>query len=175
MQIDESTGLYFCSALLQANAALIAISWVIGIFKAQSINNRIQSLKQSALQHLKPFDEYSFYSKHIYEFEQANKARRDLIIKAFGSGPAHIIQHPARILEEWLLLQEGLRRMWRSIFNISACFLLMISLSGFGIIFATTIHHRYPNHEMWYLVGLMILNMLIPGMTGVSLRKLIEN
>ena len=47
---SNSTGLYLFSALLQANAAIIAIVGVFGIFRIQSLQSKIEYIKQGLLQ-----------------------------------------------------------------------------------------------------------------------------
>jgi len=62
----NSTGLYFYSALLQANAALVAIIGLYTIFRIQSINSIIESIKSSLIA------EGSSFRKEVTKFDTMN-------------------------------------------------------------------------------------------------------
>jgi hypothetical protein len=82
---DNNTGLYFYSAVLQANTALIAFAAVFAVFRFQTIVNSIQA-KDAAIAILienyfarKPMDVPEEIRKHFTHFQTLQLALADLL------------------------------------------------------------------------------------------------
>lgn len=97
-RISELTGLYFFSALLQADAAILGILGVFIIFRFQTIQNHIQQLRTLLLDRITPEGTRGaqvHYLSDIIFFERVTLKEKELFVKDRNFGDNH------RLFVQW--------------------------------------------------------------------------
>lgn len=163
---NENTGLYLFSALLQANAAILAIAGVFGIFKIQSINSKIDFLK-NVLHYphgrhmstgLSPKDINSFEKKtHEEKVKQMSETKDDTI---------------KIMLSDWVKYEKQIMTLNPIIINSSKYLGFGIIINAIGIIFSNLIHNMNICFESIIFLIVLVFHGFIISQTAGSIKKL---
>lgn len=128
---SANTGLYFFSALLQANAAILSIVGVFYIFKVQSIQNTIHFIKSSLLT-----DRFrDIVPAHLVQLSKLNIDERRIKIAERGYSDATKSQ-----LFDWTNLDEKVLAIKDSIKLPSLLLVLGIAIFAIGLLSAHLVH-----------------------------------
>lgn len=160
MNIDSSTGLYFYSALLQTDAAILAIIGLFITFKLQAIQSTILTLRQritnviyaenipadriKIIGQLTDFDKYSPEEK--IRFADQNK-----LIGLYTYLQDEIPFHKKTFA------MKNMAKIPLYFFSI------LLALNTIGIIFTSTIHNHLPDFEFFILaiIGMLHISFFI--------------
>lgn len=144
---STNTGLYFFSALLQSNAAILSVFGVFLIFRIQSYQSSIDIIHSSLLDH----QTCSSTIQDIFEFIKNPDLGKK---KSIASKADEYIRH---YYEESLLFHE-------KIANIKKTIKLPTYLLGFGIIlnlFSLLLSNLFNNLGLLYEIRLLLVNLII--------------
>lgn len=147
---SDNTGLYFYSALLQANAAILSIVGVFYIFRIQSNQNSIDSLKSPLLADQGKFS----WPKTIMDFESLSIKKRKIEIEER--------KHPEQILPQltrWTNLEEQIITIKSSIAFPTCLLSLGIIFYAVGILSANKVHKFVDNSEFQILYGSFLFEL----------------
>ena len=159
----EYTSIYLYSALLQANAAILAIVGVFGIFKIQSIQTKIDFLKNG----LTSPPNTGWHPDDMDNFEKKSPEEQKIQISTIHESPINII----------------LTSIWKYndlTSNIKPIIVSSTKLLGFGIlidalclIFSKIIHNSSSILEFCLVMFIFIFHIFIIIHTVKSINKLI--
>jgi len=140
----ESTGLYFYSALLQANAAIIALVGLYTTFRIQSAYSNIESIKNYFLagnQNIRDFgiefEEKTYAEKrsYLYDMEFTNLERKQL--------------------KRWFDNLTLINTLKRGIIVPTILLAVALISDSFFLFYSTSLHQHCPNIEItWAMVNL---------------------
>ncbi len=134
---SNSTSLYFFSAILQANAAIIAIVGVFGIFKIQPFQSGIETIKFSlSMERGITTGFWDVDPSIISIFNPLNiEEKYKFMNEKVRSSVAR------EILENWINVEKDILTFKTTLINPILLISIGIVLGAFGLILANTIHN----------------------------------
>lgn len=147
---SDNTGLYFYSALLQANAAILSIVGVFYIFRIQSNQNSIDILKNLLLSDKGRFT----WPESIIEFESLSIKKRKIETEE-RKYPKQILPQ----LTKWTNLEEQIITIKASIAFPTCLLSLGIIVYAAGILSANKVHKLVDNLEFQILYGSFLFEL----------------
>lgn len=163
---NNSTSLYFFSALLQANAALFSIYGVFVIFKLQGLKSTIDAYMIAFLQN----KGMSINSEEVLDFEVMNIEDKRKHIEKISKDNTR-----KKYLEAWLKKENKIEATKKGIKNIIGCIAIIIILNAMGLISAFTINKlgvriEFTVHTVFLISEIMLLKTLVG-----SINKLLKD
>jgi hypothetical protein len=134
----DATGLYLYSALLQANAALLALIGLYIVFRLQSINSRIDSLKSSL------FAEGTQFGGDAVRFDSMTLERKVKWIDKLGKDNSWIKLTYLRWLDLYLISKQFKRGVIIPTLLIGVA----ICLNALFLFRSSSLHINYPSQEI---------------------------
>ena len=162
---SESTGLYFFSATLQANAALLSVFAIFVIFRIQQLESTISAISTLLLNdrgtHLIVVkDALRFLEAHMEERKKlANSYVRDLQILA----------------KKWIQAKEQADSVARSLRAPTIFLAVLMAVDLFGMLFASAIHATGTGFEAAVLGILAVLNSAAMIQLGMRIISTVES
>lgn len=150
MALSDSSGLYLFSALLQANAAILALLAVFAVFRIQTLANRVSTMREYLLQH---GPSYQIPRQRVVEFEWASPAEKERMI---GETPDPAIefglaQSGATQFRRWRDADIAINETKTSLAAPIVALTSLMVISAFGIIYAVAVHSSWPQGEPYLL------------------------
>jgi hypothetical protein len=147
---SESSSLYFFSALLQANAAILSIFAIFVIFRIQSLTSSIDTRKfvLGSDSHVSPHDINSFEIMSV----QSKKSEVDHKMGRNASGVAHY--------QAWITYEEKIEKLRRTIIIPTSVLAASILFFAIALSLAHSIHRLGVIVEAIVLVGSIALEAL---------------
>lgn len=155
---NESTSLYIYSALFQANAAILSIIGVFIIFRLQSLQSHIDTLKNFILT--------TYEDKHkmtrFFLFEQGDLKMKYQMIESMdklpeyqgkNDGQSFRVENP---FELWFYKERELLQTKNMIKLPIRLLLIALIINGLSLLFATNLHTYHRTFE----VDLAYMNIL---------------
>lgn len=155
---NESTSLYIYSALFQANAAILSIIGVFIIFRLQSLQSHVDTLKNFILTTYDDKDKVT----RFFLFEQGDLKMKYQMIETKDKLPEEnekIDEKTFRIenpFELWFYKERELLQTKNLIKLPIRLLLVALIINGFSLLFASNIHAYHPIFE----VDLEYINIL---------------
>jgi len=131
---SESTLLYFFSALLQANAAILSIVGVFLVFRLQSLRSAIDTLRTIFLQ--KPGE--SIWPERLAEFDEMDISKKRKWIAERQQKKELTIMLP--LFKSWITHLENIESLKTRARRPTILLALSICLFTFGLSFAAYVH-----------------------------------
>jgi hypothetical protein len=165
---SKSSSLYFFSALLQSNAAIISLFGVFIVFRLQSLQTSLDLLKNTLMQDggkmIQPNTVFRFDKMNLNEKEErVNTESKD---------------SPLRFsLQAWLDQEREIDNVKRSIKNpaISITITIIMVLNILGLICSNYIHHKSMYLEFYTHCVFVILQIQIFLMLIKAINQLLGN
>jgi len=164
----DYTSIYLFSALLQANAAILAIVGVFGIFKIQSIQTQIDFLKnwltfpdgRRIMNGWSPKDVFNFENRSNVEQNEQISGTKTEIIKS--------------MLESWMVYKKKIQDIKPIIINSSLILGIGIIVDSVGIICSKLIHDFPPALELVILVLVLLFHIYLILKTVERIKRIIS-
>jgi len=134
---SESTGLYFYSALLQANAAIIAVIGIYIIFQIQGAQSTITSLRSFFM-----VGNPNIRSMGL-EFDSKTLSQKKIEVRDNDTNTPEKLA-----LLKWYLNEKRARDLKRKIITPTILFLIALSTDCICLFFSSTIHSVYIDREI---------------------------
>jgi hypothetical protein len=144
---SDTSSLYFYSSHLQANAAILSIFGLFIIFKIQSLESSIETIKTclTSMDHALANNVLSFYDmtlsqkcSYIDDYPEKERGR-------------------FKYLKKWYEIELLISQIKRSSRNPALLLLLIIAFNSLGIMFSNYLHILGYNYEIRFMVfGVMI-------------------
>jgi hypothetical protein len=156
----ENTTLYFYSALLQSNAAIIALVGLYRIFKIQSLQSRIQTIITSLIA----------AGAHglVREFEIANDEDRKKYIEDRKSKDYY------RSLSSWMILLTQIKELRTGIILPTVLLTIALISDVIFLLFSSALHIYSPMLELVFAVMNLAYEILILIIISKGIIKIIE-
>ncbi len=164
----DYTAIYLFSALLQANAAILAIVGVFGIFKIQSIQTQIDFLKnwltfpdgRNIINGWSPRDIFNFENKSIAEQKEQISDTKKENIKS--------------MLESWMNYEKKIQNIKPLIINSSLILGIGVLVDSVGIICSKLIHNSSFVLEFVILVLVLLFHIYLILKTVERIKRIID-
>jgi len=158
----DYTSIYLFSALLQANAAILAIVGVFGIFKIQSIQAKIDSMKNWS----------SFNTgwdpNNMDAFEKKTAEEQKNQISDIHESPLN------NILTNILKYNDEISFIKPMIISSSKLMGFGIIIDTIGIICSKIIHNQSPFIELGILIIVLLFHLFLIVKTVQSIKRMIS-
>jgi hypothetical protein len=152
LSFSENTGLYLYSALLQANAAILALIGVYIIFKIQSLKSEIEIVKNYIVHNT---NGATAPKKYYFKFDLGNLNDKKKLwdeIKRQNLDK----KDPYSKFGQWYHIESNIEFISGSVKFPSIVLAISILLNAILIIFAYSIHNQHPLRE-FYVFGISII------------------
>ena len=136
MVLSDNTALYFFSALLQADAAVVAVIAVVIVFKLQSLQAITSNLHSFIMHKSEPEDR-----EVLIQFDKESYEGKETIASGKTGGIMAFLSHELPYHKKMDVLKK------KFVFP-SICFAVLIILNIVGLIFASTLHQDCPRWEI---------------------------
>lgn len=162
---SEYTALYFFSALLQANAAILAIAGVFFIFRIQTYQSSIDFLKNYLMNSGTLIGPYS-----VIEFNNLTQEVRKKRIEENEEKKYYelgVIYH----LENWIEKHDEILKVKSAIKPPTILLAIGIIINGLGLFFANFIHNSLFANEFIILIIFLIYEIVIIFLVVKGIHK----
>ncbi|MDP8201494.1 MAG: hypothetical protein P9M11_05075 [Candidatus Tenebribacter burtonii] len=159
----EYTSIYLFSALLQANAAILAIVGVFGIFRIQSIQTKIDSMKNWVTSTKTGFD-----PDNMDDFDKKTPEEQKNQISNIHESPLN------KILTNILKYNYEISLIKPIIISSSKLLGFGIIIDAIGIICSKTIHNCSSIFELLILVLVLLFHIYLTLTTIKRIRIIIS-
>lgn len=146
---SDSSSLYFYSALLQANAAILSIVGVFIIFRIQSYQSSIDIIKTALINNRRmvgPNDVIGFDNFNISEKEEYIKRLNNSVLKNHCSN--------------WIEKEKKLKKVKSSIKLPTILLAIGIIINSIGLFTASYIHSNLMNYEFKILAAIILFQII---------------
>lgn len=152
---SENTGLYFYSALLQANAAILSIVGVFFIFRIQQLKSEIDSIKDYV-----SFRFQNDARKYYHEFNLANLEEKNEIIERYKK-KNYIESDPYHKLPDWYTRELELKKIIGSIKAPTIILAFSILMNTVFLLFAENFHKSSYSIEFSAFLFTLLLEIFV--------------
>ena len=172
MNIDSSTGLYFYSALLQADAAVLAIVGLYITFKLQTIQLIINNLRERITAVLyQPENE----EERVLSIRQLTTFDESLLDKKIELAELYKNKGLLNYLSDEIPYHKKLVAIKKEFIAPSYLIAILISLNIIGIIFSSTIHVFSYFFEIVVLVIVGLLHIFMFFLVVTKMKSTVVN
>ena len=154
IEFSDSTGLYFYSALLQANAAILSIMGVFYIFRIQLLKSEIESIKNYVLGLI--LDNLAA-KKFYFDFDIGDIDTKHKILEQIKKKGLLDISAPFGKFPIWMEKEIIILKVIKSIKSPTIIIATTILCNTVGLIFASQVHKLpYPNESICFALTLFL-------------------
>jgi hypothetical protein len=184
---DNNVGLYFYSAVLQANTALIALAAVFVVFRFQILSQSLQkkdleiikviegwftfkpaSMPGELKSHFDNLDNIMPYIISLSKSDSFKKSTNEVLkILVDDIELGRLIEERKQIIDRQISLKSNFRRPMLSI-------LCVIILSLCLLPFSYNLHMYYSNFELWIILSVIGLNIYALIINAIFVFRAIE-
>ncbi len=162
---SEYTALYFFSALLQANAAIIAIVGVFFIFRIQTYQSSINSIKNYLFT-----DKFKNFQKTIIDFYNFDRiSQKEYLNKEIGK--TSDLYYP---FKESINIFDKMNRIKNSIQKPTILLSIGILINALGLLFSNFLHNFAFLIELIILLIFLIYEIVLIFVVVKSIFKALE-
>jgi len=162
LRFDTSTGLYFYSSLIQANAAIISIFGVFFIFRLQSIQSSISEIYES-LCRLNRTNENAARAFRQMTFEQ-KKQKIDS-----SQGSIDILYE----YKKWFMYESIINDTKTNLKKPTSILITIISIQILFLIFSNTTHNMGTAFELLCFLLLTVFEIYVLILLGKTIFRMV--
>lgn len=166
---SDTTGLYFYSAWLQANAAIFAIVGIFAIYKLQTLTNKIDNMPTKLL-----MDGGQFVSKKdVKMFWIGNYHERDEILERLLSSKNHGDQIAFEQFYKWQMAIEQVRPTKQALRAPMVIMALGMMAHSIMLVLSSYIHNHYQTIETYFFIGASIFQGIVLFLVIYRIKDLV--